>query len=180
MFCTAALACVAQQTPPSDRVATTNNVLRGYNNTNYNSGAALAPAGERITRASDLIGTKVKNPQGESLGDIKDIAIDFQTGQIRYVALSSGGILGFRDKLFAVPLSAFTRSTEERTLILNANKETLVNSPGFVKTHWPEEADATWTGISQGQPALKEPAGAEIRIKRDTNNILPRIEVEKK
>jgi hypothetical protein len=35
------------------------------------------------TRSSDIIGTKVVNPQDETLGDIKELVIDPATGRIR-------------------------------------------------------------------------------------------------
>ena len=161
------------------------NLLRGYYNAEgRRTGVEIRePAGDRaathanmndtmsiekISRGSELIGTKVKNSAGETLGVIKDLAIDNASGRISYAVLSSGGFLGFRDKEFAVPLKSFTKSTEERVLLLNADKALLTSTPGLIKNHWPAEADAAFIrDISTTRAGIREPAGARIDVKRD-------------
>ena len=119
---------------------------------------------EAITRAKDLIGMDVKNAQGESLGKIDDLALHVGSGRIAYVALSSGGFFGIRDPLYAIPLNAFAPSTEgDKFLVLNIDKETLKNTPGFVKTHWPEQPDQMLLNNTHG--GIKEPAGADLKAR---------------
>jgi sporulation protein YlmC with PRC-barrel domain len=65
---------------------------------------------QQVSRASKIIGTKVKNPNGENLGDIKDLVIDPENGQVVYGVVSFGGILGIGDKLFAIPWDALVLS----------------------------------------------------------------------
>jgi hypothetical protein len=48
----------------------------------------------RFHSASTLCGDAIKNPQGDSLGDFKDIMIDTGSGKVAYAVLSLGGILG--------------------------------------------------------------------------------------
>lgn len=48
-----------------------------------------SPQPMRINRASSLIGTTVKNQQGEELGKIRDLAIDFKSGQVAYIVLDA-------------------------------------------------------------------------------------------
>jgi sporulation protein YlmC with PRC-barrel domain len=91
--------------------------------------------------ASTLTGDAVKNPQGESLGDLKDIMIDTDNGTIAYGVLSFGGVLGLGEKLFAVPWEAIKVDGENEELILNVDKEQLKNAPGFDKDNWPNFAD---------------------------------------
>src|SRR5215813_1151152 len=71
---------------------------------------ALAAKDERadIYRASKVIGADVENPQGEKLGDIRDIVLDPATGRIRYAVLGSGGFLSLGEKYFAIPWAALT------------------------------------------------------------------------
>lgn len=95
--------------------------------------------------SSTLIGDDVVNPQGESLGDLKDIMLDTSSGKITYGVLSFGGILGVGDKLFAVPWSALRIDGENKNLVLNVAKERLKDAPGFDKDHWPNFADQTFT-----------------------------------
>ncbi|MBD8882339.1 PRC-barrel domain-containing protein [Rhodanobacter sp. 7MK24] len=91
--------------------------------------------------ASTLTGDKVKNLNNEALGELKDIMIDTQSGEVSYGVLSYGGVLGIGDKLFAVPWDALTVDGENKCLILNVNKDRLESAPGFDKDHWPDFAD---------------------------------------
>lgn len=91
--------------------------------------------------ASTLTGDSVKNLQGESLGDLKDIMLDTSNGRIAYGVLSFGGVLGMGEKLFAVPWEALQVDGENHHLILNVDKERLKDAPGFDKDNWPNFAD---------------------------------------
>lgn len=51
------------------------------------SANSRSPQPTRINKASSLIGTTVKNQQGEELGIIRDLAIDFNSGQVAYIVL---------------------------------------------------------------------------------------------
>ncbi|MEO8778388.1 MAG: PRC-barrel domain-containing protein [Rhodanobacter sp.] len=95
----------------------------------------------RFLSSSTLSGDAIKNPQGESLGDLKDIMIDTTSGKVAYAVLSFGGVLGMGNKLFAVPWSALTVDGENKCLVLNASKERLKDAPGFDKDHWPNFAE---------------------------------------
>lgn len=95
--------------------------------------------------ASTLNGDNVCNPQGETLGDLKDIMIDTRTGKIAYGVLAFGGVFGLGEKLFAVPWSSLTVDGENKQLLLNVSKERLKDAPGFDKDHWPNFADPAFT-----------------------------------
>lgn len=105
---------------------------------------STAPSTRKMDRASKIIGMDVKNPQGESLGDIKDIAIDENTGRIAYAVLGAGGILGIGEKYFAIPWKALSTSASGDNLVLNVDKEKLKNAPGFAKNNWPDFANQQW------------------------------------
>jgi sporulation protein YlmC with PRC-barrel domain len=95
----------------------------------------------RALSASTMIGDDVRSPAGEDLGHVEEIMIDTNGGRIAYVVLSFGGLLGLGDKLFAVPWSALTLDTEEHAFILDVDKETLEDAPGFDKDDWPKTLD---------------------------------------
>ena len=108
---------------------------------------AFAAKDERadIYRASKVIGADVENPQGEKLGDIKDVVFDPATGRIRYAVLGFGGFLGLGETYFAVPWEALTsKAGEKGDFILNADKEKLKNAPGFDRNNWPNMTDRSW------------------------------------
>jgi sporulation protein YlmC with PRC-barrel domain len=91
----------------------------------------------RVLSATEIIGYKVVNREGEQLGNIKDLTIDLDDAQIAYAVLSFGGFLGLGDKLFAIPLEALV-FTDNHTVLLDVDKEVLKNAPGFDKEHWPD------------------------------------------
>lgn len=100
--------------------------------------------GPEVMGADTLIGDDVINPQGDKLGDIKEIMLDVGRGRIAYAVLSVGGFLGLGDKLFAVPWSALKLDTDRSCFVLNVDKERLENAPGFDKDRWPSMADEQW------------------------------------
>ena len=101
-----------------------------------------------VHKGSDLLGSNVKNPQGEGLGDIKDLVINPESGEIEYAVLSFGGFLGMGDKLFALPWGVLQpvhdKSGDQKYLLLSVDKERLKNSPGFPKDNWPDMTSADW------------------------------------
>jgi len=98
----------------------------------------------QVLSANALIGHKVYNPQGETLGDIKDVMLDVDLGRVVYSVLSFGGFLGMGDKLFAIPFEAFRLDPSNDRVILNVPKDRLKNAPGFDKDHIPSAADRKW------------------------------------
>jgi sporulation protein YlmC with PRC-barrel domain len=104
-----------------------------YNATTTRAGHA--GPGPALMGADTLIGDSVVNAADQDLGDIKEIMLDMQTGQVAYAVLSFGGFLGLGDKLFAVPWQA---------LHLDIDKDRMQNAPGFDKNAWPDMADARW------------------------------------
>lgn len=98
---------------------------------------------------SKFIGMKVENPQGENLGEVKDIMID-STGRVRYAAVSYGGFMGMGDKMYAVPMNAFTFKRDKDmffddvTLILNVTQGQLKDEKGFDNKNWPNLDDENY------------------------------------
>ncbi|NEN24224.1 PRC-barrel domain containing protein [Cryomorpha ignava] len=100
-----------------------------------------------LLSSTSIAGTNVKNPSGENIGEIKDLMVDWSTGQVAYAVLSFGGFLGMGDKLFAIPLEAFefdTADAEDR-IVLDVDKNFLDDAPGFDKDNWPNTADHEFT-----------------------------------
>ena len=97
-----------------------------------------------IVKASEVIGTKVKNLDDEHLGEINEVVIDKAQGKISYLVLDFGGLFGFGDKFFAIPWDLFTYDQINGNYILKMDKERLKNSPGFDKQHWPNFSDQSF------------------------------------
>ena len=77
---------------------------------------------------SELLGTTVKDSQGEDLGTITDV-VTGPEGRVAFGVLTYW-ISDDTQKRVAVPFS--TLSWEEQNCILNASKETLDSAPTFV------------------------------------------------
>ena len=92
----------------------------------------------------EVVGRKVTDPLGESLGKVEEVMLDSTPGRIAYAVLSFGGFLGLGDKLFAVPWNALRFDPQTDAFVLNADKTFLENAPGFDKNNWPDMTDTTW------------------------------------
>ncbi len=92
----------------------------------------------------EVVGRKVVNPQGESLGKIEEVMLDSVPGRVAYAVLSFGGFLGIADKLFAVPWNSLHYDPQLEAFVLRADKKFLENAPGFDKDNWPDMADTGW------------------------------------
>lgn len=99
---------------------------------------------QNLMPTSSLSGENVKNSQGESLGDVKDIMLDTENNNIAYYVLSFGGLFGLGDKYFAIPPEAMKCNTNNSGFILNIDKDRLKDAEGFDKDNWPDMADPTF------------------------------------
>ena len=109
----------------------------------YKDSTSAGP-GPSLMGADTLIGDSVVNAAEEDLGDIKEIMLDMQTGQVAYAVLAFGGFLGVGEKLFAVPWQALHLDTVNKRFVLNVEKDRLKSAPGFDKDAWPDMSDLSW------------------------------------
>jgi sporulation protein YlmC with PRC-barrel domain len=91
-----------------------------------------------------MIGTDVMNPNGDDLGDIKEVVIDPSSGRVAYAVVAFGGFLSMGEKLFAVPYSAFEYDMVKNKYVLDVTKERLEAAPGFDSDNWPSMAEEKW------------------------------------
>ena len=107
-----------------------------------------------VSRATQLVGLPVFNPNHKNIGKIEDLVISPATGRVRFAVLSFGGFLGVGNKLFAVPWSelrlmpkktAANGIQEEDHYVLNVSREALQKAPGFDRLQWPNFSDPKQT-----------------------------------
>lgn len=101
----------------------------------------------KLNKASDLMGSNVHNTANEELGEVKELVIDPQAARVNYFVMSSGGVLGIGDKLFAIPWETLKITADEdgdQKLVLNATKERLENAPEFKEKDWDRMSDPVW------------------------------------
>jgi hypothetical protein len=95
-------------------------------------------------RLSELLDYNVRNPEGEDLGAIEDIMVDWRQDRLAYAILSFGGFLGLGDKWFILPLDALRLNTAEQHFVFEADPERLQEAPGFDANDLPDTSDPTW------------------------------------
>jgi sporulation protein YlmC with PRC-barrel domain len=99
-----------------------------------------------VLSAGTLIGTPVTNLDGEDLGHIEEIMLDLATGNVAYVVVSFGGLLGVGNKLFAIPWQSLHIDQDEETAVMDVDRATLENAPGFDRNNWPQTVEPSWLG----------------------------------
>jgi sporulation protein YlmC with PRC-barrel domain len=62
---------------------------------------------QRLVGADDLLGVAVALADGEELGEVRDLMLDIQRGEIVYAIVAIGPVKGVHDHLVAIPWSSF-------------------------------------------------------------------------
>ena len=91
-----------------------------------------------------IIGSKVLNLKGDTLGKIADLVVDVDTGRILYAILDFGGFLGIDEKRFPVPWASLAALPAEGIFFLNQSKAQLENAPAFDRKNVPNMGDMQW------------------------------------
>jgi sporulation protein YlmC with PRC-barrel domain len=95
------------------------------NTTEQRTGAAT------LLAASEIKGARVINFQNQDVGDIDELLIEPDTGEIRFAVVSVGGFLGLGSTRVAVPWVAFQIVNERGRVkyMLDATRERLEKAP---------------------------------------------------
>ncbi|MDX1655485.1 MAG: PRC-barrel domain-containing protein [Candidatus Competibacteraceae bacterium] len=96
-----------------------------------------------LFRAGDLIGQEVFGLQGESLGEVRDIVLDWQRGKIVYVAVAHGGLLGLGEELLPLPpeLLSFATDGDRNRPRFDLTEAQLEDMASFEEDNWPLRPD---------------------------------------
>ena len=106
------------------------------------------------SKCSQLIGAKVENQQGQCLGKISDVVVNFDDQRVSYCVMSvKHGIFG-KSRYLAVPIAAFKRCDDGSCLILNADKSNLEKAKGFARNEWPSAITPAWGAEPEGPTEL--------------------------
>ena len=116
--------------------------------------------GQEFFSSEDVVGKRVKNPEGYDLGEISSLRVGLPTGRVAYAVLRTGGMFGLGAKLFAIPLEAMVYRPGDDVFVANISKYRLDNEPGFSESDWPREAN--WSLIESRRP-MGPPSQEEAR-----------------
>ncbi len=76
----------------------------------------------QLMTAEELKGMAVVSLEGEEIGEIENVKLDEQSGEVQFVTISKGGILGMGGEEIAAPLGAFEFGDEQATLTVDQSK----------------------------------------------------------
>lgn len=101
-------------------------------------------------RAATIVGADVRNDENEDLGEIQDVVMDPQSGDIAYAILAHGGFLGIAEKQIAVPWEKLkvTDNNDAPVFVLNVSEKVLDEAPSFERDSWAEVDNAEWRKLN--------------------------------
>ena len=91
---------------------------------------------KQSVRIGEFLGATVVDQSGQSIGTLKDIVLQPQSGKAD-LAIISLNLENQRDKLTAIPWQ-LVRVTEPNRLMLNVDREKLISATTFQTSQWPE------------------------------------------
>ena len=80
-------------------------------------------------RAKKVIGTNVKDPTGQKIGEVEDVMLDKESNNIMFAVVGFGGFLGIAEKYHPIPWSALEFDADEDAYVVNYTKEQLQSAP---------------------------------------------------
>lgn len=90
-----------------------------------------------IRLATDIMGTKIKTPEGEDIGVIQNIMIDPQNGAIVYIVLCYANFVGKTHRHFAIPRQMMrVKYADKASLFLEIDKHKLMNAQAITPDDW--------------------------------------------
>ncbi len=125
--CIAVMATVSLASPlfaAGDYSKNSNDETRSVSQTN-----PVAGSNQDMASPAELKGMEVVSQNGDKVGKIENVTSDPQSGQIKFVTISKGGVLGMGSKKIAVPKEAFRIDQTKQQVTLTVKESKLDNVP---------------------------------------------------
>jgi sporulation protein YlmC with PRC-barrel domain len=116
-------------------------------------------------RTTDLVGSDLRNAEDRDLGEIDNVVVSPQSGQIEYVVVTRGGFLGLGQDRIAVPWNHLRVTPGMSSFVLPVSEDATDNAPTIddrptaegiqqSEQYWAQVigADATGSTAPQQQP----------------------------
>lgn len=99
-----------------------------------------------VRRLSDMYGKNFYDGKGEKVGDLKNVAIDTQTGQIAFAIVEFDASMDLEKNWVAIPWSAIHKEVDPQNYdkigySMEIDKNKLQQAKGFDEDKWPNLAD---------------------------------------
>jgi sporulation protein YlmC with PRC-barrel domain len=89
-----------------------------------------------LERADKIMGRTARNQQRQDLGKVDTLVVDLSGGRVVEVIVATGGFLGIKDELSAVPPDAFRYEPDKGALTLDTTRDAMKNAPHFKPGDW--------------------------------------------
>jgi len=104
------------------------------------------PKDAKMIRMSSMDKLDVYSEAGDKLGDVYGFGIDLTKGQIHYIAMEYGGVVGVGASYFAIPYKAAEVKSANlkgstMNFVIQATKADFDEKKGFDTKSWPTEGD---------------------------------------
>ena len=113
--------------------------------------------------ASKLIGTEIDDSQGKGVGEIEDVIVNLQSGEVQFAMVEFEKEVAPPDQLYAFKLTDFQRNKDGRKLVLDVTMDSVNRVPSIAKDRI-DKIDLSESGWTQapGKPAAaaQSPGGS--------------------
>jgi sporulation protein YlmC with PRC-barrel domain len=101
-----------------------------------------------VQAVGKVVGERVRLRAGDKLGKIEEVMVDAEEGRLSYAVISLDCSLGFGEKLFAIPWTLLEIDPDGKGFLLEMDRQTLEEAPGFNRSQWPHKVSREWlTGL---------------------------------
>jgi sporulation protein YlmC with PRC-barrel domain len=89
----------------------------------------ISAAGSDAIRATQVIGTSVKDAGGDKIGKVEDVVLDKLSNNIVFAIVGFGGFLGMGEKYHPIPWTALKYDEREGAYVVPYTREMLEAAP---------------------------------------------------
>jgi sporulation protein YlmC with PRC-barrel domain len=124
---------LAQQPAPPEQNKSASQSSQSYPSASGHKPDALTAVQGVLLSTETLLGSDIKNSQGQDVGDLKQLMLDPHTGRVRYAVVAIGGFLGMGEKSVIVPWHALEVARDGKSLVLNVSPQMLQQASAYEK-----------------------------------------------
>jgi len=130
--------------------------------------------GWRITEGPDIRGWSVVDRNGDSFGEVNDLIVEMETGDVEYAVVSYGGVMGAGGDKTAIPTDELDINEEEKHIKVHRSQEDLKNAPKYEDdTRDFDQFHNYWQG--RGAAPMPE-RGVERGVQEGQRMVIPEVE----
>ena len=122
---------LAQQPAPPEQSTSASQSSQNHPLASGHQPDALTAVRGVLLSTETLLGSDVKNPQGQDVGDLKQLMLDPHTGRVMYAVVAMGSFLGMGGKTVIVPWHALEVARNGKSLVLNVSPQMLQQAPAY-------------------------------------------------